>query len=161
MQFSLCFNYHACAKQKPPFSVFVCLSVNDKACVCMQNCYNISVGIELLSSVVLASAHGQGESAGHAHVSPLFWILSCSCHHRALGRYPCAGQSVLIRYLFHTQHQQCISVGPNLANPPPPPCLLPPWCPYVWALCLCLSFCPGAQVHLYCFPVNRLHTLMS
>ena len=46
----------------------------DSTCCKHHSLLFFLIGVELLSRVVLASAHQQGESAGQAHISPLFWI---------------------------------------------------------------------------------------
>ena len=93
---------------------------------------------QLLYSVVLVSAVQHSESMC-LHVSPLFGFLSHLGHHKHWVEFsvPYSRFSLVI-YFRHSVNSLCLYTSVQVSQfiPGPP---LPPLCPYVCSLCVCVS----------------------
>ena len=52
---------------------------------------------------------------------------------------------LLVIYFIHIRVYMSIPISQFITPPPPLPAALPPWCPYICSLHLCLYFCPANQ----------------
>ena len=102
----------------------------------------------MLVSANTETLHGKVDET-HVHMCLLFFRLpSCSGHHRAQGRVPCAMQCEPIHRLLYTRDQQCAHVLPISCSLPPPVTT----CPFSTSVSLFLLY---KQVDLHHF--SRFH----